>query len=625
MLLRGGTLFARSFSRSCARCLCTLDIEAQISLKMQSTDQGTVVGLSGDVARVAGLDGVAVGAVVDINGTHGLVVNLETQAAAVALMSTPSTVNVGASVVVSSSQHTFHCGEDMLGRVVGVDGSPIEGIDSNPSNPVRGEQDVPVMRPAAARFLIGPAGSSTRESLPLHTGIALVDAFHPIWHGQRLALLGPVAEVNTDLALDIMCNVSSDAYGCSEASNSVVQPVQPHVVVYASIGKSEQHLRRVTRRLADAGVQNRTAIVAAPNSVSNTLQWLCPFAACALAENLRDSGHSVLLVYDGLTEHADSWALLAPELWRTSRSDSRSLHADLLERSTSAGSVCSRARDSSGQGPATLTALALAHTVAADESEMRSSSDETVGEALISICDRHIFLDGHHASQGLNPPVNILCGAPRGDGRGQLPAIAKLVIGLREQLVAGTAADENAKLAVSLGLDPEEEMQRHLFNNGRLQAVFNRQQQGTHMSLRELWLSLALSTGEVPRFELASEAVLEAPSNRASLKARAAAARRASRGGTPFHEHLLASKSARVQEICHAFSQAFVAHVREEQPELWNGIGDMLALHVSADAKLITISASDEDMLQQNEVLQEQVHCLAEQFYRVWETQAIEK
>ena len=149
-----------------------------------------------------------------------------------------------------------------------------------------------------------------------------------------------------------------------------------------------------------------------------------------------------------------------------------------------------------------MTALALAHTVAAEESEMRSSSDETVGEALISICDRHIFLDGHHASQGLNPPVNILCGAPRGDGRGQLPAIAKLVIGLREQLVAGTAADENAKLAVSLGLDPEEEMQRHLFNNGRLQAVFNRQQQGTHVSLRELWLSLALSTGEFPDLSL---------------------------------------------------------------------------------------------------------------------------
>ena len=610
-MLRGGSLLARSFSRNLARRLCTLDIEAQISLKMQGTDQGTVIGLSGDVARVAGLDGAAVGAVVDIEGTHGLVVNLETQAAAVALMSAPSTVSVGASVMVASSQHTFRCGEDMLGRVIGVDGTPIEGIDTNPSNPVCGEEDVPVMRPAAVRSLIGPAGSSTRDSLPLHTGVALVDAFHPLWRGQRLALLGPVADVNTELALDVMCNVCSDDEACVDGE------VQPHVVVYASIGKSEQHLRRVTRRLADAGVEDRVAVVAAPNLVSNTLQWLCPFTACALAENLRDSGHNVLLVYDGLTEHADSWALLAPELWRTTRSDSRSLHADLLERSTSAGSACSRARDGSGQGAATLTAVALAHTVAADEHEMRSSSDETVGEALISICDRHVFLNGHHASQGLNPPVNILCGAPRGDGRGQLPAIAKLVMGLREQLVAGTAADENAKLTVSLGLDPEEEMQRHLFNNGRLQAVFNRQQKGTRVSLSELWLSLVLSTGEVPRFELASEAVLEAPSNRASLKARAAAARRASRGGTPFHEHLLASKSARVQEICHAFSQAFVAHVRQDQPELWNGIGDMLAL--PADAS--TVSGGDKDMLQQSEVLQEQVHALAEAFYHVWEAE----
>ena len=127
---------ARRFGvgRSAARGFCTLDIEAQIiqhrEAASSSTEQGTVVGLSGEVARIAGLDGAAVGALVDIEGTRGLVINLETQVAAVALMSPPMGVHLGSAAALVSPQYALRCGSGLLGRAVGVDGSPLPDIDS---------------------------------------------------------------------------------------------------------------------------------------------------------------------------------------------------------------------------------------------------------------------------------------------------------------------------------------------------------------------------------------------------------------------------------------------------------------------------------------------------------------
>lgn len=545
----------RQFVRAATRCKSgrrslSTSIESQIATKMAGDevltgDAGNVLSLHGSVVRVAGVHDCVVGSVVSMQDTRGLVFNLERDTCAVALLSEAPGLQVGAPVQLTAAQHSFPAGPGMLGRVVGATGEPVDGLGA-------------LDEVEFVEFLSQPPSkiiTRASESVPLPTGLGLIDAFQPLWRGQRVGLLGPVAATNTRTALQIISNMCSDESACA---------------VYVCIGKSEQQLQGVVDMLAAAGVADRVAIVVAFGSDPSALQWIAPFAACSIAESLRDAGRDTLLVYDDLFNHASAYELLAPHLNRPAVVNlALSLHAGLMERST-----CRTAPANGGS----LSALALVETTAESDEELHTAGGNTdcVGKAAVSMCDRTFFLDAGSAAQGLNPPIDVLR-APRGDTRGQPKAISQVVDRLRDDIIAGKEAQRTAKLSASLGLELELDVEAAVHNNARLQAFFDQAPQ-QNMSQAQLWLTLALCSSQVPPDEVLTS-FGDSPSSLSSLKARVAAFRRAGKGATTFqHDSDAQRKNARVRSHCKGFYAAFCDHVEQDQPQLLAAIEALLKL-----------------------------------------------
>ena len=394
----------------------------QPHLEMQEV--GTVL-LTGDgIATVYGLMGCMAGELLEFeDGSVGLALNLEERTVAVALLSNHSTVREGSRVKRTGRVLSVPVGEALLGRVGNALGEPIDG-----KGPIHTDQRLPVEQEAP--------GIIQRKSVstPLQTGIKAIDSMIPIGRGQRELIIGDRQTGKTEIALDAILN---------QRNTGVIS-------IYVSIGQKSSSVVRLVERLRNADALENCVVLSASASESAPLQYVAPYAGCAMAEYFRRQGKDVLIVYDDLSKHAVAYRALSllirrPPGREAYPGDVFYLHSRLLERA-----VCMR--DDLGGG--SITALPIVETQGGDVSSYIPTN-------VISITDGQIFLESDLFHAGIMPAINPGISVSRVGGAAQLKAMKavsgklKLLYAQYRELQAfarfGSDLDEDSRRRLDLG------------------------------------------------------------------------------------------------------------------------------------------------------------------------------
>ncbi len=358
---------------------------------------GTVIEVGDGIARISGLTDVMVGELIQFeDDTLGMALNLEaTQVGAVILGSDEKIVE-GSTVRALGHVVTVPVGNALLGRVVDALGRPLDQ-----RGPLRTNRQRPVESVAPSIISRAPV------RVPLQTGIKVIDALVPIGRGQRELIIGDRQTGKTTLAVDTILNQSKDDVLC----------------VYVAIGQKLSSIAQVVDILERHGALEHTVVVAAEASAPAALQYLAPYAGCAIAEEFMANGRDVLIVYDDLTKHA--WAyrqisllLRRPPGREAYPGDVFYLHARLLERA-------GRLREEYGGG--SLTALPIIETQMGDLAAYIPTN-------VISITDGQIFLEVELFHSGVRPAVNAGLSVSRVGGSAQSPAMKAVAGQLRLEL-----------------------------------------------------------------------------------------------------------------------------------------------------------------------------------------------
>ena len=360
-------------------------------------ETGTVLSVGDGIARVYGLTHVMAGELVEFSsGVSGLALNLEEENVGVAIMGPDTHVHEGDEVRRTQRIASVPVGEGLSGRIVDALGRPIDG-----GSPISAKQMLPVE--------IRAPSIMERQNVcePLETGIKVIDALTPIGRGQRELIIGDRKTGKTTLAVDTILNQAGKGVYC----------------FYVAIGQKRSSVAALYEKLKQRGAMEFTTIVAATASDAATLQYLAPYAGCAMAEYFRDSGRHALIVYDDLTKHAQAYRQLSLLLRRPPGreafpGDIFYLHSRLLERA---------AKLSAEKGGGSLTALPIVETQANDISAYIPTN-------VISITDGQIFLETALFNSGQRPAVNPGISVSRVGGDAQVKAMKKTAGALRIEL-----------------------------------------------------------------------------------------------------------------------------------------------------------------------------------------------
>jgi F-type H+-transporting ATPase subunit alpha len=356
---------------------------AGITSSVEKSNVGTVRQVGDGVAKVEGLSGVLLNEMVDFGGgVTGMALNLEESEVGVVLLGDYSAVKEGAECRTTGKLLSVPVGEALLGRVVNALGQPIDG-----------KGDIA----AAAQYpmeKIAP-GIIKRKSVtvPVQTGIMSIDAMIPIGRGQRELIIGDRATGKTTIAVD---TIISQAQQNKAAEQGKLQNHKPLYCIYVAIGQKLSNVARIQKTLEDAGAMEYTTIVSASASDAAAMQYLAPYAGCAIAEYLMDQGKDCLIVFDDLSKHAVAYRQVSLILRRPSGREAYPgdvfyLHSRLLERS---------ARLSDAAGGGSLTALPIIETQAGDVSAYIPTN-------VISITDGQIYLETDLFYQGIRPAISV--------------------------------------------------------------------------------------------------------------------------------------------------------------------------------------------------------------------------
>ena len=364
------------------------DVAADVS------EIGSVLSVGDGIARVYGLQNVMAGELVEFpGGVQGIVLNLETQSVGVAIMGDPSGICEGHPVRRTERIASVPVGPALAGRIVDALGTPIDGGPSLANAEFR-----PIETPAP--------GIIDRQKVrePLQTGIKVIDALTPIGRGQRELIIGDRKTGKTTLGIDAIINQSGKGVMC----------------FYVAIGQKRSTVTQVVERLRKHGAMAYTTVVAATASDPAPMQYLAPFAGCAMAEYWRDRGGHALIVYDDLTKQAQAYRQLSLLLRRPPGREAYPgdifyLHSRLLERA---------ARLDAAKGGGSLTALPIVETQANDISAY-------VPTNVISITDGQIFLEAAAFNAGQRPAINAGVSVSRVGGDAQIKAMKKVSGSLR--------------------------------------------------------------------------------------------------------------------------------------------------------------------------------------------------
>src|SRR5919202_68594 len=350
------------------------------------TNVGTVVEVGGGIATVYGLSQVMASELVEFeNGVRGIALNLGEDSVGVVIMGDYTGIEEGQSVRSTGLIASVPVGDELVGRVVNALGEPIDG-----KGPITTERRRNIER-------IAP-GVVERQNVdtPLQTGIKAIDAMFPIGRGQRELIIGDRQTGKSAIALDTIINQRDSGVIC----------------IYVAIGQKTSQIRQVQRVLEEHDAMANTIIVAAAASESAALQYIAPFAGCAMGEEFMETGRDALIVYEDLSKHA--WAyrqvsllLRRPPGREAYPGDVFYLHSRLLERA---------ARLSEERGGGTLTALPLIETKEGDVSAYIPTN-------VISITDGQIFVETDLFNAGIRPAINTGLSVSRVGGDAQIKAM----------------------------------------------------------------------------------------------------------------------------------------------------------------------------------------------------------
>ncbi|MBE7517776.1 MAG: F0F1 ATP synthase subunit alpha [Thermoflexaceae bacterium] len=335
--------------------------------KVVSTDVGTVIEAGDGVARVHGLAGVMYSELLEFsNGSMGIALNLEEESVSAVILGKYEDIKEGDEVRATGRIIEVPVGDALVGRVVDPLGNPLDG-----KGPIATSSTRPVER-------IAP-GVTLRKSVntPVQTGIKAIDAMIPIGRGQRELIIGDRSTGKSAIALDTIINQKGGDLVC----------------IYVAIGQKAGKVAQVVGRLEEAGAMDHTIVVAANASDSASLQYLAPYAGCAIGEEIMESGRDALIVYDDLSKHAWAYRELSLLLRRPPGREAYPgdvfyLHSRLLERA---------ARLEAG---GSLTALPIIETQANDVSAYIPTN-------VISITDGQIYLEADLFNAGIRPAMNV--------------------------------------------------------------------------------------------------------------------------------------------------------------------------------------------------------------------------
>ena len=365
--------------------------------ELRMVDVGTVVEAGDGIARIQGLQGAQYSELLEFpNGILGLALNLEEDTVGTAVMGDPNAVKEGDTVRSTGRIIQVPVGEELVGRVVDALGRPLDG-----KGPVRTSRSRPVER-------IAP-NVVTRQSVdtPVQTGIKAIDSMIPIGRGQRELIIGDRSTGKSAIAIDTIINQKGQGLLC----------------IYVAIGQKQGKVAQVVSTLEQYGAMEHTVVVAANASDPAPLQYIAPYAGCAIGEEFMEAGREALIIYDDLTKHAWAYRQMSLLLRRPAGREAYPgdvfyLHSRLLERA---------AKMAPGYGGGSFTALPIIETQAGDVSAYIPTN-------VISITDGQIYLEPEAFNAGIRPAVNVGLSVSRVGGAAQTRAMRKVAGRLRLDL-----------------------------------------------------------------------------------------------------------------------------------------------------------------------------------------------
>jgi len=358
---------------------------------------GTVMSVGDGVARIHGLDRVMAGELLELpHDVAGLALNLEEDQVSAVLLGEYTQIEEGDTVKRTSRIMSVPVSEAMLGRVVDSLGRPLDD-----KGPIVAEQFNPIERIAPGVIDRHPV----RE--PLQTGIKAIDAMIPIGRGQRELIIGDRQTGKTAIALDTIINQRGGDVIC----------------IYVAIGQKRSTVAQVVKTLEQYDALKYSIVVAATSSDPAPMQYIAPYAGCAIGEFFRDRGQHALCIYDDLSKHAVSYREISLLLRRPPGREAYPgdvfyLHSRLLERA---------AKLSKDLGEGSLTALPIIETQAGDVSAYIPTN-------VISITDGQIYLETDLFNTGIRPAVNVGISVSRVGGNAQIKAMKQVAGTLRLEM-----------------------------------------------------------------------------------------------------------------------------------------------------------------------------------------------
>ena len=357
--------------------------------KVEMAETGTVITVGDGIARVYGLRSCMANELLRFeDGSYGMAQNLEEETVSVAILSDKQSIREGSTVYRTDRALSVPVGEALLGRVVNALGEPIDG---------KGPADCYETRPIESNA----PGIIQRKSVsvPLQTGIKAIDSMIPIGRGQRELIIGDRQTAKSTIAIDTIINQKGKDVLC----------------IYVAIGQKRTTVVQTANDLEKAGAMPYTIIVSASAAESAPLQYIAPYAGCAMAEYFREQGKDVLIVYDDLSKHAVAYRALSllirrPPGREAYPGDVFYLHSRLLERAACVAPE---------YGGGSITALPIIETQAGDVSAYIPTN-------VISITDGQIFLETELFHSGVMPPINPGISVSRVGGSAQLKAVKKV-------------------------------------------------------------------------------------------------------------------------------------------------------------------------------------------------------
>ncbi len=350
---------------------------------------GIITSVSDGIARIYGLDKAMAGELLQFEGgVLGLALDLREDGVGAAIMGPYEHLQEGQEVRTTGRVAEVPVGPELVGRIVSAVGEPLDG-----KGPIETSQTLPVERVAPGVIF------RQRVDTPLQTGIKAIDGMIPVGRGQRELIIGDRQTGKTAVAIDAIINQKGTGVTC----------------VYVAVGQRRAQVAQVAATLQQHGALDHTIIVAATASDPAALQFIAPFAGCAMAEYFMQKGENALIVYDDLSKHAQAYRQLSLLLRRPPSREAYPgdvfyLHSRLLERA---------ARMADDQGGGTLTALPIIETQAGDVSGYIPTN-------VISITDGQIFLETDLFNAGQRPAINVGISVSRVGGDAQIKAMRQV-------------------------------------------------------------------------------------------------------------------------------------------------------------------------------------------------------